>query len=93
MLPDLMCLAVPVQIVTVTESARGQFGRSGTVDLHGSRTEVSLALVPKATVGSWVLIHAGMAIQEVNEAEARETWRWLTEAGILPLPPSGPAEA
>lgn len=78
-----MCLAVPVQVVAVQESPRGQFGRTGTVDLHGSRTEISLGLVPKAAVGSWVLVHAGAAIQVVDEAEARETWAWMREAGLV----------
>lgn len=83
MLPGLMCLAIPVQIVSVTESDRGQAGRIGCVDVHGSRTNVSLALVPAATIGNWVLVHAGMAIEIVDEAEARETWRWMAEAGIV----------
>lgn len=78
-----MCLAVPVQIVTITETERGQAGRMGSVDVHGSRTNVSLALVPTAVVGDWVLIHAGMAIEIVAEAEARETWKWMAEAGIV----------
>ncbi len=81
-----MCLAVPVQIVSVTESERGQAGRVGCVDVHGSRTNVSLALVPDAGVGDWVLIHAGMAIETVDEAEARETWQWMVEAGIVEAP-------
>lgn len=81
-----MCLAVPVQIVSVTESERGQAGRIGCVDVHGSRTNVSLALVPDAVVGNWVLIHAGMAIEIVDEAEARETWKWMVEAGIIDAP-------
>lgn len=86
MLSRLMCLAVPVQIVSVTESERGQMGRTGVVDFNRNRTTVSLALVPAAQMGDWVLVHAGMALQVVNEAEAKETWRWLAECGLIETP-------
>ncbi len=67
-----MCLAVPVQIETME-------GERATVALGGSRTEVSLALVPEATVGDWVLLHAGYAITQLDPAEARETYELLVE--------------
>jgi len=67
-----MCLAIPTQIEKID-------GQRGTVVLAGSRTEVVLALVPEATVGDWVLIHAGMAITLVDEAEAKETFALLRE--------------
>jgi hydrogenase expression/formation protein HypC len=53
------------------------------VDFQGSRAEVSLALVPEASAGDWVLVHAGFAISVLNEAEARETWQYLEEAGLV----------
>lgn len=32
------------------------------VDAQGHRSEVLLGLVPAATVGSWLLVHAGVAL-------------------------------
>jgi hydrogenase expression/formation protein HypC len=75
-----MCLAVPGKIVALSDSS-GSF-RKGTVDFQGSQTEVSLTLVPEAGVGDWVLVHAGFAISQVDEAGARETWQYLEEAGL-----------
>lgn len=61
-----MCLAVPAQIVA-------REGDRATVDLEGVRREASLALLPEAALGDWVLLHAGFAISRMDEAEARET--------------------
>ena len=66
-----MCLAVPGQIIEVR-------GTDAKVDFQGSRREVSLVMTPEAAVGDWVLVHAGFAINTIGEAEARETWSYLT---------------
>jgi hydrogenase expression/formation protein HypC len=71
-----MCLAVPGRIIA-------QNGADATVDFQGSRVDVSLALTPDARVGDWVLVHAGFAISQLDEAEARETWSYLAEAGLV----------
>lgn len=84
-----MCLAVPGKIVELKEAAGAL--PAGTVDFQGSRVEVSLALVPEAGPGDWVLVHAGFAISRLDEAEARETWRYLEEAGLLDEPGRRPA--
>jgi hydrogenase expression/formation protein HypC len=49
------------------------------VDLHGNRIRISLALVPEAKVGDWVLLHAGFAIQKLEFDDARETFEALRE--------------
>jgi hydrogenase expression/formation protein HypC len=67
-----MCLAIPAQI----EQMQGQ---RATVSLAGSRTDVSLALVPEARCGQWVLVHAGYAITVLDESEARQTYELLAE--------------
>ena len=93
-----MCLAVPGQIIEVTEPTGDQdvTGRVGMVDLQGSRIEASLAMVPHAACGDWVLIHAGFALTTLDADEARETWDSLREAFgdeiELPgaPPPAGP---
>ena len=70
-----MCLAVPAQLVHINETI-------GTVELTGVQRECSLLLVPKAKIGDWLLVHAGCAVQIVDEEEARltlEAFRELEE--------------
>lgn len=70
-----MCLAVPGRIV----ERRGDLAK---VDFQGTRLEVCLTLTPEAESGDWVLVHAGFAISELDENDARQTWAYLREAGI-----------
>jgi len=49
------------------------------VEADGVQREVSLALLPDAAPGEWVLIHAGFAIGRVNEEEAAELLAMLRE--------------
>lgn len=73
-----MCLAVPGKIVEVSRTDDdAAMGRIGTVDFQGSRIEASLAMVPEAAEGDWVLVHAGFALAVLDEKEARETWEAL----------------
>ena len=67
-----MCLAVPAKLVS-------RSGDDAMVDLHGNRVQVSAVLVPGAGVGDWVLVHAGFAIQQVNDHDAQETWKVLSD--------------
>jgi hydrogenase expression/formation protein HypC len=68
-----MCLAIPARIET-------KQGERATVEVGGSRTSVLLSLVPEASEGDWVLVHAGFAITVLDEAEAKETYDLLAEA-------------
>ena len=61
-----MCLAVPAQLISINESI-------GTIELTGATRECSLLLVPEAKVGDWLLVHAGFAVQIVDEEEAQAT--------------------
>lgn len=56
-----MCLSTPGQIIGVTGGTGLE--RRATLDLGGIEREVSLALVPEATVGDYVLVHSGFAIR------------------------------
>jgi hydrogenase expression/formation protein HypC len=73
-----MCLAVPVQVVTVE-------GDDATVALEGNTRTANLSLVDDAAVGDWVLLHAGFAIEKISPEEAQETIGLLREAGELAL--------
>ena len=67
-----MCLAVPGKIIT-------KEGETGTVELGGVKRTVGLQLVPESKPGDWVLLHAGFALQVVDEEEARITLELLEE--------------
>ena len=67
-----MCLAVPAQLVD-------QQGQEALADLHGNQVWINTTLVPEARVGDWVLIHAGFAIQQLNEQDATRTWAVLED--------------
>ena len=75
-----MCLAVPGKIIAV-QQGDGELERIGTVDFQGSRMDVSLVMTPDAQPGDWVLVHAGFALNTLDEAEALETWKYLEEIG------------
>ena len=52
----------------------------GVIDVVGVQREVSLLLVENPQVGDWVIVHAGFAIQIIDEATAEESLRYLREA-------------
>jgi len=67
-----MCLAIPSKIVTMTEFA-------AVVDVYGARREISLLLMPeKVGIGDYVLVHAGFAIQKVEQGAAQEALRVIS---------------
>ncbi len=74
-----MCLAVPGEIIEIlgddplTRMARVSFG--------GVVREASLAYVPEAKPGDYVLVHAGFALQTVDEEEARRTLELFEQLG------------
>jgi hydrogenase expression/formation protein HypC len=68
-----MCLAIPAHVVLISAN------RMADVDIHGVSRTVSLELTPDAEVGSWVLIHAGFAIQVVDEQFANESWELIEQ--------------
>lgn len=68
-----MCLAIPAKITHRDE------GGLATVDILGVTREVSLDLTPQAIEGDYVLVHAGFAIEVVDEAFAEETLAIIRE--------------
>jgi hydrogenase expression/formation protein HypC len=76
-----MCLAIPGKIKTI-EAKEGQM-RMGKVDIGGIVKEVNLQLVPDAVEEDYVLIHVGVAISIVDEAEAKRTLAFLEQMNEL----------
>ncbi|MBQ7199116.1 MAG: HypC/HybG/HupF family hydrogenase formation chaperone [Selenomonadaceae bacterium] len=58
-----MCLAFPAKIISIKDSL-------ATVERSGVKRDASLMLLPDAKVGDFVLIHAGFAMQIVDEEES-----------------------
>lgn len=76
-----MCLAVPGEILSIAgESA---LERTGKVNFGGIIKEVSLAFVPEAEVGNYVIVHVGFALSVVDENEAARVFDYLTQMGEL----------
>ena len=61
-----MCLAIPGKVVEVSAGM-------ARVDFNGVERQLCLDLLPGAGPGCWVLAHAGFAIQQLDEEEARAT--------------------
>jgi len=68
-----MCLAIPSEIIEIKD-------KMATIDLGGVRREVSLLLLPEeASVGDYVLVHAGFAIHKIDKEAAEETLKLFEE--------------
>lgn len=72
-----MCLAVPGKIVSIEGSE--PLERTGKVDFAGVIKEISLAYVPEAGIGDYVLVHVGFAISLVDKQEALQTFEYLRQ--------------
>ena len=68
-----MCLAIPSKITKIDNNM-------ATIDVDGVQREASLLLLENAQVGEYVIVHAGFAIQKIDEAAALETLQFLKEA-------------
>ncbi len=76
-----MCLAVPGQILST--SGDDPLSRMAKVSFGGVVKEVSLAYVPDARVGDYVIVHAGFALSRIDEEEARQVFEELSRLGAL----------
>lgn len=70
-----MCLAIPGKIVSIGDETA--FIRMGRVQFGSIVKEASLAFVPQAKVGDYILVHAGVAISLVHEDEAQKIFSYL----------------
>jgi len=76
-----MCLAIPGRLEERTvEDPVAPMGR---VRFGGVDKTICLSCVPDAKVGDYLLVHAGLALNAIDEAEAQEIFRYLEEIGEL----------
>ena len=75
-----MCLAVPGRIIRLDNRDDTLMAE---VDFGGVRKDVCLEYIPDATVGEYVIVHVGFAIQRLDEASAVRTLEEFERMGIL----------
>jgi hydrogenase expression/formation protein HypC len=76
-----MCLAVPSRIVELR-------GDLAVVEIGGVRREANVSFIESPTVGDFVLLHAGFAIEKWSEEDVREYNEIIREALSLDESPS-----
>jgi hydrogenase expression/formation protein HypC len=81
-----MCLAIPSKIIEIND-------QMGVIDVAGVQREASLLLIEEPQVGDWVIVHAGFAIQKIDDATAQESLRYLREAAQLLVEDDDPGAA
>ncbi|HSK06951.1 MAG TPA: HypC/HybG/HupF family hydrogenase formation chaperone [Acidimicrobiia bacterium] len=70
-----MCVAVPGRVVSLGEAT--EITRPAKVSILGVEREVDLVMVPNVSVGDYVVVHSGYAIEIVPRERARETIEML----------------
>lgn len=76
-----MCVAVPGRIVSASDEADPVL-RMAKVSFGGVVKSVSLAYVPEAKIGDYVIVHAGFALNVVDEQEAVRTLEEIRTLGL-----------
>ena len=72
-----MCLAIPGKIESVNRD--DALLRMGKVNFGGIVKQVSLAYVPEADVGDYVIVHVGIALSRMDEEEAGRVFEYLKQ--------------
>ena len=78
-----MCLAIPGRILEINADRN-----SALIDFDGIKQNVIIALIQSPEVGKYVIIHAGYAIEQINEEDALESikqWKEIAEDQNLTL--------
>jgi hydrogenase expression/formation protein HypC len=67
-----MCLAVPMKVVEKTDD-------TGVAEMSGVKKAISFIMCPDAGIGDYVIVHAGFAIEILDEHEANERLKLFQE--------------
>ena len=71
-----MCLAVPMKVISRDQD-------TGVAEMSGVKKEISFLMLPEAQLGDYVIVHAGFAIEKLNEEEALKTLALFKEMADL----------
>jgi hydrogenase expression/formation protein HypC len=67
-----MCLAVPMKVISKQDFY-------GIAEMGGVKKEINFMMLPEAQIGDYVIVHAGFAIQRLNEEDANKTLELFRE--------------
>lgn len=67
-----MCLGIPMKLLKIE-------GERAIAEVGGAEREISIALLDDLKVGDYVIVHAGFAIEKLDEKEALETLELIRE--------------
>ena len=67
-----MCLGIPMKVLKID-------GTLGIAEIGGVKRQISLQLLEQINEGDYVIVHAGFAIQKLDEIEAEETLKLLRQ--------------
>lgn len=79
-----MCLAIPARVTSMEPNSMAR------MDIMGVSRTISVDLVPEAAVGDFVLVHAGFAIQVIDEQTAKETLELIESLPLFADPEPEP---
>ncbi len=71
-----MCLSVPGKVISISDD---EALLTGKVQFGDIVKECSLAFVPEIKVGEYVIVHAGIAINKMNEEDAEQVFEYLEQ--------------
>ncbi|WP_139904212.1 HypC/HybG/HupF family hydrogenase formation chaperone [Clostridium thermarum] len=68
-----MCLGVPLRIVSI-ENDKEAVG-----EMNGIKKKIRIDLLPDIKSGDYVMVHAGFALEKIDESLAKDTMDALEE--------------
>ena len=71
-----MCLGIPMKILELKDDW-------GLVEMNCVKTQINTSAIENAAIGDWVIVHAGFAIEKLEEDEAQSTFDLLREAKLI----------
>ena len=68
---NTMCLGVPCKVIEID-------GDSAVVATANVKNKINISLVDNLCIGNYVIVHAGFAIEKIDEAIAKETLEMIS---------------
>lgn len=68
-----MCLAIPFQLIQIE-------GKTAIAEAAGVQRKIRVDFIHEPKVGDYVIVHAGFAIEKLNERQALENLEAISEA-------------
>ena len=72
-----MCLAIPARMERIESP------ETGVASVGGILRQIDISLVDDLAEGDYVILHVGYALSKLDETEAENTLRMMSDAGVL----------